>query len=246
MYIDQFFHEIGAWFQASSTSIWVFAQGYRDHWVLGGLVTGFLLPLADLLYNTGANFLGLADTVYALEGRVLQDNPARWIVNKISDAFPGFDLFVLDPIDHLRRLFSGLVFPGMPVSDDLFTWLLDCGDELFPGFRLFILDPLDYLRRQFSDFAFSGMPVSDDLFTWLLDCGDELFPGFRLFIIDPTYQLKVMIADLFGARVDLFDYPGKWAIYWVKNALLSYRDEYKALLLPELERLLRYFWEGVF
>jgi len=289
-YLDQFFQEVGAWFQALSSSIWVFNQGYKDHWVLGALVDAVLTPLSTLLYNAGTRFLNASDTFFAMDFRQLQDKPWNWVVNKVEghfpgfawlvdepvkavrwwfshlafpgmpitddlflwvidcgeEVFPGFRLFLLDPADYIRKLFSRAIFPDMSVAEDLLTWVLDCGDEIFPGFRLFVLDPVDHLRRIFSRVVFPKMDVSADWFTWLLDCGDEIFPGFRLFVLDPTYQLKVMIADLFGARVDLFDYPGKWAVYWIRNACVDFREEYRGWLLPTIERLIRYIWEGVF
>ena len=183
---------------------------------------------------------------WAFPGMPITGNMFLWVIDCGEEVFPGFRLFILDPADYIRRGFSRLVFPGMSVAEDVLTWVLDCGDEIFPGFRLFILDPIDHLRRIFSRLVFPNMPVSDDLLTWVLDCGDEIFPGFRLFVLDPDDYIMRKVAGLFGARVDLFQEPGKWVIYWVKNALVDFREEYRAWLLPTLERLLRYIWEGVF
>ena len=246
MYIDQYLNGAGFWFEEESHGLQSFIEDYTDHWVLGGVVTWIVKPLQTFLWNISVNIYDISDGIVDLGSREIQDTPGRWLASEIEVKYPGFAWLISDPVYALRQWFSQAVFPQMPITYDLYLWVIDCGEELFPGFRLFILNPADHLRRVFSGGVFPGMPVSDDWLTWLLDCGDELFPGFRLFVLDPLYQLKVMIAELFEARVDLFEYPGKWAIYWIRNALVDYREEYRGWLLPTLERVLRYFWEGVF
>lgn len=155
--------------------------------------------------------------------RTFIDDPAGYVIDIIADYWPEIALLLTDP----GSLIEGWLWERVPwlyeLLDDPWGWLAGVIEPHWPEWSRFVADP--------------GATIGE----WL----DERYPGVWQFLSDPDGWLKERIYDLTGLETAFWDDP----VGWVRDYVIEHRDTHvensRAWLYATGERLVRFFFEGV-
>jgi len=212
---------------------------------VGPIVSGVWFFVANRLYDLGNLVNWVWNRLWDLEVYLENTGTREWVRDRLTELWGDFSSFINDPIGFVKGRLYAYVPALRNIFDDPVTWF---NVTIYTHFRpLYDLwqDPFGTVKQEIYNHIPDLRNIFDDPVTWFNVWTYTHFRTLYLLLQDPRQWVKDRAAEMTGVGAAFWADPFGYILDQVMMLLESRISTYSGVIYRTAERLLRYFWEGV-
>jgi len=222
-----------------------FTDQYRGHWLLGWFAENVSEPIGNALDVIGLRIDQIRDRLYWVD-RFIHDILDRWLIDDIiREIWSEFWRITHDPIGWVKWKVSEWFPRWSQFITQTKSWVIDYLEDGVWWIKDFLYNPIWWFREVVNVHMHDLYRFWQDPWTFISDL--LYYNAYDLWKL--IYSFDVVVKDKITAWLgfgpDFWDRPYDWLTHAVMRVLETGPREWRDRLYRLSERVLRWFWEGV-
>jgi hypothetical protein len=222
-----------------------FTDTYRGHWLLGWFAENVSEPIGNSLDIVGLRIDTFRDRLYWVD-RFVHDILDKWLIDDIiQEIWADFWRLTRDPSGWVSAQLTKFMPRWTQFITQTKQWVIDWIEDYAYWIRDFLDNPVWWFREVINAHMHNLYTFWQDPWKYIEDL--LYYNAYDLWRIMNDFDgvLKDRLADWFGFGLDFWDRPFDWFTHAVLRVLETGSHEWRDRVYKLGQRLLRYFWEGV-
>lgn len=244
-WVDNVLEDIRNWAWKVRNYFFGFTDQYRGHWLLGWFAENVSEPIGNALDVIGLRIDQLRDRFYWVD-RFVHDILDRWLIDDIiREIWGDFWRIVRDPSGWVYDKLSHFFPRWSQFITQTKHWVIDYIEDNSAWIRDFLDDPIWWFREVVNVHMHNLYELYRDPWGFIENILYYNAHNLWELLRDFDGFVKRRLADWFGFPYDFWDRPFDWLTHAVMRVLETGPREWRDRLYTLSERVLRWFWEGV-
>jgi len=212
---------------------------------IGPIVSGVWYFFKDRLYDLGMLVNWVWNRLWDLEVYLQNTGNKEWVKDRLTELWSSFASFINDPFGYMRNLLYQKVGDLNKIFEDVPGWFSNWLNQRYNFLYKLSTDSRNTVLTWLNQtFPYLKMNFEHPEW-WIKDRVEEPWPWLQGFFGDTDNWLKKRVGGILYVGENFWADPFGYILDQVMTLLDSRISRYSGGIYRTAERLLRYFWEGV-